>query len=94
MVEADLFVITRDRTGGLYRSATGTGSRELTLQRIGQLGLEAVTDAETSSDGAFVAVRTSDEVVFYRTADLIRGGSVQKGRRVPIGGLRSHRAKA
>ena len=49
VVGGDLFIVTRDRMGGVYRTTT-TGSRELTLQRIGQLGLAAVTDAETSRD--------------------------------------------
>jgi hypothetical protein len=40
------------------------------LQRVSALPLRRVTDAETSSDDATVAIRTNDAVVFYRTADL------------------------
>ena len=84
----DVFIITRDRTGGLYRSrASSDDRRKLTLDRIGQVGLAAVTDAEASRDEASVAVRTSHEVVFYRTAELVQGVSAPY-RRVPIDGLK------
>ena len=60
------------------------------LERIGQLGLEeeVVTDAEASPDEALVVVRTSEAVIIYRTADVIRGGTVPYRLRIPIGGLR------
>jgi hypothetical protein len=88
VIAAELFIITRDRTGGIYRaSVTPSGSRELTFQRVGQLGLEVVTDAEASRDEKSVVVRTSHEAVFYRTADLMRGSNVPH-LRVPIDGLR------
>jgi len=89
VVGADLFVVTRDRIGGLYRSTRPLpGSLELTLERVGQLGLEAVTDAEASPDQASIVVRTSKVVVIYRTADIIRGGTVPHGLRIPIRGLK------
>jgi hypothetical protein len=73
VVDADAFIVTRDRTAGVYRATmTASGGRELTFRRIGQLGLLAVTDAEASRDGTTVVVRTSREAVFYRTADLMR----------------------
>jgi len=83
---AEIFIVTRDRVGGLYRS-TITGSSELRFRRVGQLGLAAVTDAEASRDEKSVAVRTSHEVVFYRTADLIEGSDIPYFR-VPIDGLK------
>jgi hypothetical protein len=86
VVGADLFIVTRDRTAGVYRS-TVSGSRDLTFQRIGQLGLAAVTDAEASRDEKSVVVRTSHEAVLYRTTDLIAGGSVPF-LRIPIDGLK------
>jgi hypothetical protein len=85
VVGADLFIVTRDRIGGVYRAAP-SGRGELTFQRIGQLGLAAVTDAETSRDENSVVVRTSHEAVIYRTGDLIRGGNVPF-LRIPIDGL-------
>jgi hypothetical protein len=83
----DLFIVTRDRTGGVYRSTQAGSRHELTFQRIGQLGLEAVTDAEASPDEKWVAVRTSHEVVVYQTSELIRGGHTPH-LRIPIDGLR------
>src|SRR6185503_14612773 len=71
VVDTDLFIVTRDRVGGVYRGEiTPSGGGELALQRLGQLGLAAVSDAEASRDGASVVVRTSHEAVLYRTADL------------------------
>lgn len=85
VVGEDLFVVTRDRTGSLYRSRRAESDRsELTLERIGQLGLGAVTDAETSPDEASVVVRTSKAVVIYRTADIARGGTVPHALSIPI----------
>ena len=85
---ADIFIITRDRSGDVYRATVpATGSRELTLRRIAQLGLGAVTDAEAFRDGTSVVVRTSHEAVLYRTADLMRGVSAPYAR-IPLDGLR------
>lgn len=69
-----LFIITKDRTGLLYSGRMGPSSdRQIELQRIGDLGIAVVTDAEASPDGQFVVVRNSREATFYRTADLIAG---------------------
>jgi hypothetical protein len=88
VVGEDLFIVTRDRTGSVYKASVDkAGDRELTFQRIGQLGLAAVTDAETSRDGTFVVVRTSHEAVLYRTEVLTRGGNTAV-LRIPIDGLR------
>ena len=77
VIGEDLFIITRDRIGAVYRaSVTPSAGRELTFQRIGELGLQAVTDAEASPDEKSVVVRTSRLAVVYRTADLIDGRSV------------------
>jgi hypothetical protein len=45
----------------------------MTLQRVGELGVAAATDAELSRNGLLVVVRTSREALFYRTADLTAG---------------------
>lgn len=83
-----LFIITRDRVGTLYGSVAPLGENHaIMLRRISTLGLEAVTDAETSRDDTSVVVRTSHEVLTYRTGDLI-GGGVTPRARVPIDGLR------
>jgi hypothetical protein len=74
VVGSDLFIVTRDRTGGLYRSAIAEDAdHEMTLQRVGELGVAAATDAELSRSGLLVVVRTPREALFYRTADLTAG---------------------
>jgi len=88
VIDDALFIITKDRVGGLYRSPPLLGdTREITLERIGELGLPGVTDAEASPDGRVVVVRTSDDVVFYRTEDVIRGAAAPSAARIPIGPL-------
>ena len=94
-----LMVVTKDRSGTLYRAAAPTGeARGVRLERVGDLGLIGVTDAETSRDGQSVVVRTPREAAVYRTADLVGGpdkvrpalddGSIRAIVRIPIGGLR------
>jgi hypothetical protein len=83
---ANVFIVTRDRAGGLYRSTLNR--LEMKFERIGQLELGAVTDAEASPDGASVVVRTTKAVLIYRAADIIRGGMVQYGRRISIEALK------
>lgn len=84
VVGADLFIVTRDRIGGLYR-ATLTEGEELRFERIGELGLQAVTDAETDRDGKTVVVRTEHEAVLYRMADRTLGAPFV---RIPLDGLK------
>jgi hypothetical protein len=72
----DLFILTKDRTAALYRFPKPLqAGATVTLERVGELPLRGVTDAETSADGAWVAVRTNDELAFYRTPELSRGKS-------------------
>jgi hypothetical protein len=88
VIGSDLFIIARDRTGALYRAAmTPADTRELTLTRIGEVGLSAVTDAEASRDEKSVVVRTSHEAAVFRTDDLIRGVQAPY-RRILIDGLK------
>jgi len=82
---ADLYIVTKDRVGGVYR-ATVADSQNLTFQRITQLGLDTVTDAEASPDEKTVVVRTLDEVAFYHSDELARGGN-SSYLRIPVTGL-------
>lgn len=86
VVGAEVFIVTRDRIATIYEATLGS-EQNVSLRPIGQLGLAAVTDAETSRDGNFVVVRTSHEAVLYRTSDLVRGGT-NPYLRIPLDGLR------
>jgi hypothetical protein len=82
-----LFIITKDRTGLLYAGRILESSdRRIELQKIGELGIAVVTDAEASPDGQLVVVRNAREASFYRTADLI-AGRTDASVRVAIEGL-------
>jgi hypothetical protein len=88
VIGADLFIVTRDRVGGVYRAMLESDSaNDLVFERVGQLELEVVTDAETSRDGTSVVVRTSHEAVLYRASDLLSNHFVPYVR-VPIDGLK------
>jgi hypothetical protein len=87
LLDNRLFIITKDQTGGLYRSVSRLESEgDVMLEHIGELGLRAVTDAETSPDGALVVVRTPHDAVYYRAAELARG-TVAPRARVPLDSL-------
>jgi hypothetical protein len=87
VVGNDLFIVTRDRSGGLYRANAPATGVDIEFTRIAQLGLIDVTDAEASPDESTVVVRTSHEAAFYRTTELIRG-RVAPYLIVPVDGLR------
>ena len=87
VVGDELFIITRDRTGVVYRSKVPAAGGDIVFTRISQLDLEAVTDAEATPDERSVVVRTSDDAVIYGSADLIRGGRAPHVR-IPLDGLR------
>jgi hypothetical protein len=99
-----IFIVTRDRAGAVYRSTATPGDvlsafnqspMTIKLLRIGELRLIGVTDAEASPDGMAVAVRTSDEVVIYRTADLVAApDTAQPTIRISIDRLREPQGEA
>lgn len=89
MADGYAFVVPRQTETALYRSAEPLHRPgEIRLQHIGQLSLVGVSDAEASPDGGSVVVRTSDDVAFYRTADLKRGGMVAPFLQLSIAALR------
>jgi len=96
VVGEHIFIVTRERDGILYRSALPAGGTfDMRLERTGQLGLTSpVTDAETATDEGTVVVRTSKLVNIYRTADLVRGGSVSPVLSVAIEGLKEPQGEA
>jgi len=66
------YVITKDKYSRVYRFPLESGT-VTTLELVTMLPLNNVTDADASSDGTRVAVRTHDDVVFYRTSELLKG---------------------
>lgn len=76
----DLFIVTKagaDQTA-VYRFPkplrAGTPS---SLQLVSRLPIARVTDADASPDGAWVAIRTKETVLFYRTRDLTAGKTTE-----------------
>jgi hypothetical protein len=94
LVGADMFVVSKDQAGTVYRATPAVGnSAAVTLQRIGALGLTMVTDAETSVDERTVVVRTLDEVAFYQTAAIVAGGMPVPWLRVDLSGLKERQGE-
>jgi hypothetical protein len=67
-----LFLITKDKYSGVYQFPLESG-RTSTLKLVARLPLNNVTDADASPDGGRIAVRTKENVVFYRTRELMEG---------------------
>ena len=99
VVDMTVYVVTRDRTGMIYRSTTALGDDpDVRMARIGELGLAGVSDAEASRDGQSVVMRTSHEAIVYQTADFAAApdkarpttdpGGPHPMLRIPLGGLR------
>jgi hypothetical protein len=66
------FVIAKGKFGAVYRFPLQAG-QVTTLERVVALPLNDVTDADASADGTRLVVRTRDDVVFYRMAELLNG---------------------
>ncbi|HJR60709.1 MAG TPA: hypothetical protein VJ813_14965 [Vicinamibacterales bacterium] len=100
--DADVFVVTKGDPGSvaLYRFpprlASGT---TVQLQQVGEPmaghdvdARDRPTGADASSDGDWIAVRTTHWVAFYRAADLI-SGRWREAFRMDLSGLREPRGE-
>lgn len=87
VIGQELFIVTRDRNGFVYRSPLPATGSALSFRRVGQLGLRAVSDAETSREGDSVVVRTAGLVAVYRSADLLNGTFVPYSQ-IAVSGLK------
>ena len=81
-----LFVITKGHPTVLYRAPRDveSGTSAATLTKVAELPVDQflvdqdrkrsrITDAETTPDGAWVALRTNAELLLMRTRDLVEG---------------------
>ena len=80
-----LFIITKDKFSGVYQWPLERG-KTATLAKTAALPLDHVTDADASADGKRIAVRTKNNVVFYRAAELL-DGDVEHGTAIGTGDL-------
>ena len=67
-----LFLITKDKYAGVYQFPLESGETS-TMKLVARLPLNNVTDADASPDGNRIAVRTKENVIFYRTTELLQG---------------------
>ncbi|MGH9256101.1 MAG: hypothetical protein ACRD3C_16195 [Vicinamibacterales bacterium] len=77
-----LFLVSKEaaRTTALYRVPAPAAGSVGRLQYVTRLPLERVTGATASPDGNWVALRTSNELLFYRTEELVAGRETQPRR--------------
>ena len=79
--------MTKETLGGeLYRFPALQSGKPLVLDRIGVVPMAKITDADTSADGAWVGVRSPEEVLFFRTADVLKG-DLEHGAAVTLRGF-------
>lgn len=71
----DLFIVTKESaaTTAIYRLPRAQGNAPARLQVAAKVPVAGVTGADASTDGNWVALRTNDELLFYRTRDLLAG---------------------
>jgi hypothetical protein len=69
-----LYIITKDKPALVYKfpETLQTGA-VMSLERVAVLPMEGVTDAETSPDGEWIAVRSKEEMIFFRNEEFILG---------------------
>lgn len=77
---ADLFLVTKtgaDATA-LYRfpRPLQTG-KVMRLQRVARVRVPRVTDGDASPDGVWTALRTNDQLLLYRTEQLVAGRTLE-----------------
>jgi hypothetical protein len=73
--EGGIFVITKDKPAAVFRFPENVRPGAATrLQQVGFIPTESITDANASPDGRFVAIRTKEEVMFFRTKEIAAGG--------------------
>jgi hypothetical protein len=86
--DGTLFIITKGHPTVLYRAPRDAKPGTMaTLTRVAELPTEMllvddnrrrsrITDAETSPDGNWVALRTNSELLLFRTRDLMEGRTI------------------
>jgi hypothetical protein len=79
-----MYLVTKGHPNRVFRFPNAAGEGLETLEEVGQVPTERfektaikrqtrITDAETSPDGNWVAMRTNKELLVYRAADIIAG---------------------
>ena len=82
--DGGLFIVTKDRPTIVYRfPATLRSGSVLQLEQVTTLSLDRVTDADTSTDGQWVAIRTHNEVALY-PREAVAAGLISEGLRLDV----------
>jgi hypothetical protein len=80
--DGDMLIVTKGESGpvGVYRvPASARAGAAATLERVGApiqgkaTPEQRITDGTVSSDGQWIALRSLASLVFYRTADFVKG---------------------
>ena len=94
--DGSILIVTKGETGpvNVYRApANARPGATVTLERIGEsmqgkaAQEQRITDGAVSPDGQWVALRSRGSLVFFRTADFLKG-QWNEARRVDLAGLR------
>ena len=69
-----LIIVTKEKPSAVYRfPAPLRAGTTVKLETAGMLPIQSVTDAETSRDGEWIAVRTNAELFFFRNEEFALG---------------------
>ena len=94
--EGRVHIVTKGDTGpvSLYRFPNELRGTTLRLERVGEprhprqpARTDRITDGAVSPDGQWVALRSTQAMIFYRAADLL-SGNWREAARVPLRSLR------
>jgi hypothetical protein len=95
--KGDILIVTKGDTGpiGLYRLPSGSSKSEsiVTMEAVGKPrdpgreGEDRITDAAISPNGEWLALRSNNSILIYRTSSLL-AGDWQEASRISLQGLR------
>lgn len=72
--EGTIYIITKDKPALVYRFPEQLqADTTMRLERVTVLPMQSVTDADTSPDGEWIAVRSKEEVIFFRDEEFVLG---------------------
>jgi hypothetical protein len=72
--DGQLTIVTKEKPAAVYRFPSPLrAGPTVTLETAGMLPIQSVTDAESSRDGEWIAVRTNGELFFFRNEEFALG---------------------
>jgi hypothetical protein len=71
--EGAIVIVTKEKPSQMYRMQPNASGSPIALEHAGGVPIDNVTDAATTPDGQWVAMRTNDEMIVFREDELALG---------------------